>query len=71
LISSCTGTPYTKIINETVLVILDVGDVTVDEEGVEWVVRQCFCESVECIGKSFKRLDGKYELDAWDKGRPL
>jgi hypothetical protein len=48
-----------------------VGDVIVDEEGMHWIVRQCFCELAECSSKAFKKLEGKAELDAWDRGRPL
>jgi hypothetical protein len=50
---------------------LEVGDVTVGDEGVEWVVRECFCTSVECCGKTLKRLEGKDELSIWDRGRPM
>jgi hypothetical protein len=56
--------------NELALSCLEVGDVMVDDEGVEWLIRQCFCESDDCCGKTFKRLEGKDELDVWDRGRP-
>jgi hypothetical protein len=48
-----------------------IGDMIVDEEGMHWIVRQCFCELAECSSKAFKQLEGKVELDAWDRGRPL
>jgi hypothetical protein len=50
---------------------LYTGDVITDEDGVEWIVRQCFCEVVNCSGKALKRLNGKEELDVWDRGRPI
>jgi hypothetical protein len=49
---------------------LYVGDVMVDDDSVEWIVRQCFCERVECSGKTFKRLEGKEDMDVWDRGKP-
>jgi hypothetical protein len=49
---------------------LYIGDMISDEEGVDWIVRQCFCETAQCCGKTFKRLEGKEELDVWDRGRP-
>jgi len=69
--STCATASSSRSINSIALDILDVGDVTVDEEGAEWVVRRCWCNSAECPGKAFKRVEGKDELDAWDKGRPL
>lgn len=53
------------------LKILSIGDMITDDEGVEWIVRQCFCEVTDCSGKTLKRLDGKEELDVWDRGRPM
>lgn len=50
---------------------LCIGDMITDEDGVEWVVRQCFCKVADCSGKALKRLDGKEELDVWDSGRPI
>jgi hypothetical protein len=49
---------------------LYVRDVIVDNKGVEWIVRQCFCERAECSGKTFKQLEGKEDMDVWDRGRP-
>jgi hypothetical protein len=59
-----------RSINELALSCLEIGDRTVDDESVEWSVRQCFCKSTECCGKTFKRVEGKDELDVWDRGRP-
>jgi hypothetical protein len=60
-----------KSINTIALECLKVGDVTVDEDGTEWLVRPCYCGSAECCGKSFRQIEGKEGLDSWDKGRPL
>jgi len=60
-----------RSINELALSCLETGDVTIDDEGVEWVVRECFCTRVECCGKTFKQLEGKDELTVWDRGRPM
>lgn len=59
-----------RSIDSAALESLEVGEVTVDEEGNDWVVRQCFCENSACPGKAFWRVDGKDELDVWDRGRP-
>ncbi|KAF2856880.1 hypothetical protein T440DRAFT_463103 [Plenodomus tracheiphilus IPT5] len=50
---------------------LQVGDQVMDEDGVEWLCRTCFCETSMCSGKTLKRVDGKTELDPWDQGRPV
>lgn len=60
-----------KSINELALSCLEIGDVTVNDEGVEWVVRECIRTRVECCGKTFKQLEGKDELNVWDRGRPM
>jgi hypothetical protein len=60
-----------KVFDHVILDSLYIGDVTIDEEGVEWVVRQCFCEVADCSGKTLKRLNSKTELDAWDRGRTV
>lgn len=58
-------------INSVTLHALNIGEVTVDDEGTEWVMRECFCDNVGCAGKAFWRVDGKDELDFWDRGRPM
>lgn len=60
----------TRSINSIALDNLDIGDVTVDDDGWEWVVRRCFCDRPECPGESFKQIDAKDELDVYDRGRP-
>lgn len=47
-----------------------IGDVVVDEEGMEWIVRICFCGSAGCNSQALKRIDGKDELDDSDRGKP-
>jgi hypothetical protein len=56
--------------NEGANEVLRVGDVVVDEDNFEWVVRPCYCASAGCNGQALKRIDGKDELDVWDRGRP-
>jgi hypothetical protein len=58
-------------VNGIDLADLDVGDIMVDGQGLEWIVRQCFCGLVECSGKTFKQLEGKKDMDVWDRGRPM
>jgi hypothetical protein len=58
-----------RSIHSIALEYLDIGDVTLDDEGAEWIVRRCWCNSAECPGKAFKRVEGKDELDVWDRGR--
>lgn len=48
---------------------INPGEVNVDISGVEWVCRRCFCGLGDCAGKALRRVDGKEELDAWDRGR--
>jgi hypothetical protein len=60
-----------RSINSVALDALKIGEVTVDDEGTEWVVRECFCDNVGCPGKAFWRVDGKDELDFWDRGKPI
>jgi hypothetical protein len=60
-----------RSIDSMALDVLNTGEVTVDDEGTKWVVRECFCDNVECPGKAFWRVDGKDELDFWDRGRPI
>ncbi|KAI8937830.1 hypothetical protein NX059_005523 [Plenodomus lindquistii] len=50
---------------------LHVGDLVIDKQGVEWICRRCFCEISTCDGKALKRVEGKTELDPWDRGRPV
>jgi len=60
-----------RSIHSVALDVLDIGEITVDDEGTKWKVRQCFCDNAVCPGKAFWRVDGKDELDIWDRGRPM
>jgi hypothetical protein len=64
-----TGTVYGHNVCKIAVDGLCIGDVLSDEEGMDWVVRQCFCQVSQCSGKTFKQLEGKEEMDAWDRGR--
>lgn len=36
---------------------VDIGDVVVQANGVEWLIRICFCDSASCCGKTVARLE--------------
>jgi hypothetical protein len=36
---------------------VDIGDVIVEADGVEWLCRICFCVSAACCGKTIVRLE--------------
>lgn len=36
---------------------VDTGDVVVQANGVEWLIRICFCDSASCCGKTVARLE--------------
>lgn len=61
---------YNRSMNSIALDSMQIGDVVYDNEGAEWLVRQCFCETAECTGKAFKPVGGKDGLDPYDRGRP-
>ncbi|OAG26511.1 hypothetical protein CC77DRAFT_54224 [Alternaria alternata] len=50
---------------------VDIGDVVVQANSVEWLVRICFCDSASCCGKTVARLEsGERNLvrkSAWRK----
>lgn len=50
--------------------MIRTGEVVVDDEGIEWIVRSCYCGNRRCNGKTLKQRNGKDELDVWDRGRP-
>jgi hypothetical protein len=64
-----TGTVYGHSVWGIAADDLCIGDVLSDEEGMDWVVRHCFCQVSQCSGRTFKQIEGKEELDAWDRGR--
>ncbi len=36
---------------------VDIGDIIVEADGVEWLCRICFCVSAACCGKTIVRLE--------------
>jgi hypothetical protein len=67
---TCRSTAPGQRVGGVSLDALYIGDVIADDEGVKWTVRQCFCEVVECSGKTFIQLEEKEDMDVWDRGRP-
>jgi hypothetical protein len=50
---------------------VQIGDILVDAEGVEWLCRSCFCREPGYYGKTIVRLERKDEADGWDRGGNL
>jgi hypothetical protein len=40
---------------------VEIGDILIDADGVEWLCRSCFCGSAGCHGKTTVRLESKEE----------
>jgi hypothetical protein len=49
---------------------LKVGDVVIDNKFRLWKLQRCFCENRFCNGRALRLMEGKLDLDAYDKGRP-
>jgi hypothetical protein len=50
--------------------IYEAGNMSLDKAGKLWVYHCCFCDTASCMGKAWRQVGGKMDLDVYDEGRP-